>query len=110
MPCGAAEKQSVETNLCFRGVRFAGYSSHVRYRLLISEQAIKQLRALPKDVRRNLGFRLDSMCDDLRGDVKKLKAHTHHYRLRVAEHRVLFTLEGDAIGVYAVQDRKDAYE
>ena len=55
----------------------------MRYRLLISEQAIAQLRALPKDVRRNIGFRLEFMCDDLRGEVKKLKAHTHHYRLRV---------------------------
>ena len=61
-------------------------------------------------MRRNIGFRLESMCDDLHGDVKKLKAHTNHYRLRVAEHRVLFKLEGDAIGVYAVRDRKDAYE
>lgn len=82
----------------------------MRYRLLVSEQAIAQLRALPKDVRRNIGFRLESMCDDLQGDVKKLKAHTHHYRLRVGAHRVLFALEGDAIGVYAVKDRKEAYE
>lgn len=53
----------------------------MRYRLLISEKAIEQLRSLPKDVRRDIGFRLESMCDDLLGDVKKLKAHTHHYRL-----------------------------
>ena len=82
----------------------------MKYRLLISEQAIEQLRALPKELRRNIGFRLETMCEDLQGDVKKLKAHTNHYRLRVGAHRVLFTLEGDAIGVYAVKDRKEAYD
>ncbi len=104
------EKKTLAANLCFRSIRSPGYSCSVRYRLLISEQAIEQLRALPKDVRRNIGFRLDSLCDNLSGDVKKLKAHTNHFRLRVANHRVLITLEGDAIGVYGVKDRKDAYD
>ncbi|HEY7336182.1 MAG TPA: hypothetical protein VH639_14930 [Bryobacteraceae bacterium] len=31
----------------------------MRYRLLIDEGALEQLRALPKDVRRNIGHRLD---------------------------------------------------
>jgi mRNA-degrading endonuclease RelE of RelBE toxin-antitoxin system len=88
----------------------ARYICGVRYRLLISEQAIAQLRVLPKEVRRNIGFRLESMCDDLQGDVKKLKAQTNHYRLRVGGHRVLSTLDGGAIGVYAVKDRKEAYD
>ena len=82
----------------------------MKYRLLLSERAIEQLRALPQDVRRNIGFRLDGLCDGLQGEVKKLKAHTNHYRLRIGGYRVLFTLEGDAIGVYAVRDRKDAYD
>ena len=41
---------------------------------------------------------------------KKLTARTHEYRLRVGSWRVLFMLEGDLINVYAVKDRKDAYE
>jgi mRNA interferase RelE/StbE len=92
------------------GESIASYIRCVRYRLLISEQAIAQLRALPKDVRRNIGFRLEAMCDDLQGDVKKLKAHTNHYRLRIGTQRVLFTLESDAIAVYTVKDRKNAYD
>ena len=82
----------------------------MKYRLLISDGAIGQLRALPRDLRRNIGFRMDGLCDGLQGEVKKLKAHTNHYRLRIGGHRVLFTLEGDAISVYAVRDRKDAYD
>ena len=34
----------------------------------------------------------------------------NYYRLRVGNLRVLFLLAGDAIQVYAVKDRKDAYE
>jgi len=44
------------------------------------------------------------------GDVKKLAARTHEYRLRVGSFRVLFMLEGDLISVYAVKDRKEAYD
>ena len=82
----------------------------MKYRLSISQAAIEQLRALPKDLRRNIGFRIESLREDLQGDVKKLKGHPPRYRLRVGGYRVLFALAGDFIEVYAVKDRKDIYE
>jgi len=81
----------------------------MRYRLEIKEEARQHLRALPKEQRRNVGRRLDALQIDLSGDVKKLSAKTHEYRLRVGTLRVLFTLEKDLINVYAVKDRKKAY-
>jgi len=80
------------------------------YRLEIKEEARQQLRALAKEHRRNIGWRLQSLQSDLTGDVKKLTARTQEYRLRVGNFRVLFMLEGGLINVYAVKDRKDAYE
>ena len=80
------------------------------YRLEIKEEARQQLRALGREQRRNVGRRLDTLQSDLFGDVKKLTAKTHEYRLRVGSLRVLFTLEKDLISVYAVSDRKQAYE
>jgi mRNA interferase RelE/StbE len=65
---------------------------------------------LPKEHRRNIGWRLEQMQTDLAGDVQKLAARTHEYRLRVGNFRVLFVLEGDLIVVYSVKDRKKAYE
>jgi mRNA-degrading endonuclease RelE of RelBE toxin-antitoxin system len=44
------------------------------------------------------------------GDIKKLEAARDHYRLRVGAHRILFRLDGAAIEVYAVTQRKNAYE
>ena len=82
----------------------------MRYRIEISRKAREQLRALPKEQRRNIGWRLEEMREDLRGDVLKLQAKGNYYRLRIGNFRVLFLLAGDAIQVYAVKDRKEAYE
>jgi mRNA-degrading endonuclease RelE of RelBE toxin-antitoxin system len=57
--------------------------SSARYRLLISDEAREQHRALPKPLRRNIGQRLDALQNGLAGDVKKLTAREHKYRLRV---------------------------
>jgi len=53
------------------------------YELLISEEAREQLRALPKPIRKNIGIRLDALQKGFSGDVKKLTAREHKYRLRV---------------------------
>ena len=82
----------------------------MRYRIEFGDDAIAELRDLPKELRRNIGFRLDQFQNDLAGDVKKLKGGDNEYRLRVGSHRVLFSLEKDLILVYAVRDRKEAYE
>ena len=81
----------------------------MRYRLAIADEALVQLRALPDDLRRNIGHRLDALQNDLQGDVRKLCGRERKYRLRVGSHRVLFILEKDLIFVHAVKDRKDAY-
>lgn len=81
----------------------------MRYRLVISEEALAQLRALAPEQRRRLGQRLDALQTDLQGDVRKLAAQTGKYRLRVGPYRILFTLEKDLIFVHFVKDRKDAY-
>ena len=82
----------------------------MKYRIEIKEEVRRQLRALSKEQRRLIGKRLDIVQTDLKGDVKKLSGKTHEYRLRVGRYRVLFMLEADLISVYAVRDRKEAYE
>ncbi len=81
----------------------------MRYRLEISEEALVQLRALPKELRQRIGTRLEALQTDLQGDVKKLAGQDGKYRLRVGTHRLLFTLEKDLIVIHLVKDRKDAY-
>ena len=84
--------------------------SDVHYILAIAEEAIAQLRLLPKEQRRRIGDRLTRLQHGLSGDVKKLSGKENKYRLRVGDFRVLFTLAGGQISVYAVKIRKEAYE
>jgi len=81
----------------------------VRFRLDIADEALEQLRALPREQRQRIGQKLEALQTDLQGDVKKLSSQAGRYRLRVGVYRVLFTLEKDLIMVYLVKDRKDAY-
>lgn len=80
------------------------------FQLLIADEALEQLRALPKDLRRRIGDRLSVLETSFTGDIKKLAGTENKYRLRVGNHRVLFRLAGSQIQVYAVKDRKEAYE
>ena len=80
------------------------------FQLFISEEALEQLRALPKDLRKRLGERFTVLEENFAGDIKKLSGTENKYRLRVGNHRVLFRLAGRQIQVYAVKDRKEAYE
>ena len=82
----------------------------MRYRIEISEKAREQLRVMPKEIRRTIGYRIELMRSDLHGDVVKLRDKGNRYRLRVGTFRVLFVLAGDVIKVYAVKDRKEAYD
>jgi mRNA-degrading endonuclease RelE of RelBE toxin-antitoxin system len=80
------------------------------YRLLLSEEAREQLRALSLELRKNIGHRLDLLQREFAGDIKKLEGTKNRYRLRVGNHRVLFTVNADIIEIYAVKQRKNAYE
>jgi len=80
------------------------------FQLLISDEALEQLRTLPKNLRKRIGGRLSDLEINFTGDIKKLAGTENKYRLRVGHHRVLFRLAGNQIQVYAVKDRKEAYE
>jgi mRNA interferase RelE/StbE len=84
--------------------------SGANFQLLISEEALEQLRALPKDLRKRIGDRLSVLESNFSGDVKKLAGAENKYRLRVGNYRVLFRLVRNQIQVYAVKDRKEVYE
>jgi mRNA interferase RelE/StbE len=71
----------------------------VKYRLEIKEEALRQLRALAKEHRRNIGWRLDAYRTTLQAMLRSLRRATHEYRLRVGSFRILFTLEADLISV-----------
>jgi len=80
------------------------------YAMEIKDEARAALRALPEDLRRQIGYRLHLLQQDFSGDVKKLTGSKNEYRLRVGGYRVLFELVGARIVVYSVGPRKDVYQ
>ena len=76
----------------------------------IKDEAKAELRALPEELRQQIGYRLHLLQKDFGGDVKKLKGSKNEYRLRVGNHRVLFELVGKRIVVYTLGARKDIYQ
>jgi mRNA interferase RelE/StbE len=81
----------------------------MKYEIEIKDEAKIELRKLPDDVRREIGYRLHLLQQDFSGDVKKLKGSKNEYRLRVGDQRVLFELVGRRILVYTLGQRKDIY-
>ena len=81
----------------------------MKYEIEIKDEAVKSLRKLPDEIRREIGYRLHLLQQDFSGDGKKLKGSKNEYRLRVGEHRVLFELVGRRIVVYTLGQRKDIY-
>jgi len=82
----------------------------MEYEIEIKDEAKAALRALPEDLRRQIGFRLHCLQQDFTGDVKKLRGSQNDYRLRVGNYRVLFELVGNRVVVYALGPRKDIYQ
>ena len=81
----------------------------IKYEIEIKDEATIALRKLPEEVRRQIGYRLHLLQQDLSGDVKKLEGSKNEYRLRVGNYRVLFELVGKPIVVYTLGQRKDIY-
>ena len=79
------------------------------YGMEIKDEAKARLKALPEDLRREIGYRLHLLQQHLGGDVKTLQGSKNEYRLRVGDYRVLFELIGKRIVVYTLGPRKDIY-
>ncbi len=79
------------------------------YKVEIKQRAIKDMLGFPVAQRERIIEKIEGLCDNLAGDIKKLANHTPEYRLRIGDYRVLFEVSGDKIIVYRVRHRKDAY-
>jgi mRNA interferase RelE/StbE len=77
--------------------------------LRFSPRALKDLRGLQASDQQRVLAAIERLRDNLKGDVKKLTAHTPEYRLRVGDFRVLFDVSGSEIQIYRIRHRRDAY-
>ena len=82
------------------------------YQIIISRQAAKEIKKLPKATIPKVYTKIKSLADDPRpSGVVKLTSFENLWRVRVGDYRIIYTIEDDVqiVDIRQVIDRKDAY-
>ena len=82
------------------------------HRLLFSPAAVRDFRALPRDVQTRLKPRIDALANDPRpSGCRKLSGEDELYRIRVGDYRVLYAVRDQVLVVLVVRvgNRRDVY-
>ena len=81
----------------------------MKYDIQFKPKAFKDIEGLPSSIQGRVLARIEEMSDNLKGDIKRLTNFTPEYRLRIGDYRVLFEVEKEAIIIYRVRHRREAY-
>ena len=82
------------------------------YTIQFTPSALKDLKALPAKIQRQVATHINALAHDPRPDgVKKLKGGQNEYRIRSGDFRILYQVFDARIVVAVVRiaDRKNAY-
>ncbi|MBI5576435.1 MAG: type II toxin-antitoxin system RelE/ParE family toxin [Deltaproteobacteria bacterium] len=82
------------------------------YEILIQPTAVRDLRKLPREVRKRIGRKLDELANEPRpADAKLLKGNEGFSRVRVGDYRIVYTIREKILVVLVVRigHRKDIY-
>lgn len=75
----------------------------------LTKSAKEELRGIPEPFNRQIAGKLRSLKDNpFSQGVKKLKG-ADAYRIRSGDFRILYTVNGNEVVVYAIGNRKDIY-
>jgi mRNA interferase RelE/StbE len=80
------------------------------FKIIYDEQAGEDLDNLSPKNALQIVRKIGRLENGLHGDIKKLKGRDIAYRLRMGNFRILFDVDGDAIIVRRIKDRKEAYD
>ena len=73
----------------------------MKYRLVYTQRAIKDIHRLPRDIKKRIGKTLTRYKQAPLNYSEKLKdSRLGSYRFRIGDFRVIFDLEGEEIVVY----------
>ena len=85
------------------------------YKIILSNQAIKHIKDLPKDVKKRvrevLGILSEYPIPVKECDVKKLKGEMRTYRIRIGKYRIIYEIDRERkeIWILGISHRKKAY-
>ncbi|MFB3891964.1 MAG: type II toxin-antitoxin system RelE/ParE family toxin [Phycisphaerae bacterium] len=82
------------------------------YQVLFQPSAARQLSKLPRDVRRRLVAKAESLADDPRPyGCERITGMEDTYRVRVGDYRIVYQVRDDRLLVLVIRvgDRKEVY-
>jgi mRNA interferase RelE/StbE len=79
------------------------------YEVAFKPKSLRDCKKIPKKDLRRIFEKIETMQNNLEGDVRRLTNFTPEYRLRAGNYRVLFEIENDSIVIYRIRHRKEAY-
>lgn len=82
------------------------------YRVLTTKRVEKQFDAMPQQLVNRVKQHIETLREDPRPfGVKKLRGYTNTYRVRVGNHRIIYTIDdlAQTITLLTIDDRKDVY-
>jgi len=73
------------------------------YRIEFAPRAVRDLKALDRQIRARIGNRIDALADNPRPQgIKKLEGEEEFYRLRVGDYRILDQIKAKVLLVLIV--------
>jgi len=83
----------------------------LKYRLVYTHRAIRDIRRLEPAVKKRIGKTLLRYEEDpLKYAIRLTESKLGTYRFRIGDYRAIFDLEGDEIVVLRVGHRRDIYK
>jgi mRNA interferase RelE/StbE len=84
----------------------------MKYIVEISGAARKQIKRMPKNEKKKILDKIDSLSDNPRPfGYKKLYYYTDYFRVRVGNYRIIYTISDRRllVVIFEVTDRRDTY-
>jgi len=84
----------------------------VAYAVFLKPAALRDLRKLPKDIRRRVTARIDALAGDPRpAGIERLHGEADLYRVRVGDSRIVYQVESKALVMLVVRvgHRREVY-
>lgn len=82
------------------------------YEIVVQPSAARELRKLPREIRKRIGRKIDELADEPRPpDAKVLQGSEGFLRVRVGDYRIVYTIREKALIVLIVRigHRREIY-
>ncbi len=82
------------------------------YQINIKKTALKQINALPENLKNRVLLQIDELENNPRpSGCKKLKGRKDRYRLRVSDYRIIYSINDRQLTIYVLQvgHRREIY-